>query len=237
MSFKILCFMLGMLYVSVSAQIYRPAELIQLDEFYRKLKYPEEAKIRGMEGRVLLRVWVNEDSTLSLDRIIKSPDTLFSLEVISGLSNLKALPGMRDGKYIREGITFPVSFTLKNEMSFAGQMSALKWICRPSGLCYAWIDSSGTELLRTNKVAEIHYSGFLENGYMFDTSRKGKGKPFVILVGKTSLIEGWNEALKFIPHGSRAWLKVPPELGYGAEGIGDIPGNSVLYFDMQVLPR
>ena len=84
-------------------------------------------------------------------------------------------------------------------------------------------------------MGSIHYSGFLGDGTCFDTSKSGKQKPFEVMVGRTRLIAGWEEALAVFPAGSRLWLKIPPQLGYGPQGTEGIPPDATLYFDMQIL--
>lgn len=222
----------------LSAQSYQPAELLNLKDFYQVIEFPSAAQQAGISGKVLVRVWVNADSSVTLDRIIKSPDTLFSQEVIQKLTYLRAKPALKDEQFIQEGITFPIQFNLKDEsQSFKSQMDQLKWECRPSGLCYAWINQSGSSPLQKNKMAAMHYTGMLEDGKVFDTSKQGKGKPFLVLVGKTRLIQGWEEAFTFLAPGDRVWLRIPPNLGYGAQEIEGIPANSTLYFDLEILKQ
>jgi len=218
------------------AQSYQAAEILNLKEFQQNIRYPIEAKESGISGKVLVRVWANADSTVTLDRILKSPDTLLSQEVISKLRVLKVKPGIQNGQFIQEGITFPVQFQLQEDApSFISQMNLLNWITLPSGLSYSWIDSTGAEPLQKNKMAAMHYIGFLENGFVFDTSKKGKNKPFLVLVGKTRLIQGWEEALTFLAPGDRVWLRIPSNLAYGNQDMEGIPANSTLYFDLEIL--
>lgn len=232
----IFIFIIGVFSVSLTAQTYQPAELLNLRDFTQAIVFPGAAREAGISGKVLIRVWANADSSVTLDRIIKSPDTLFSQEVIQKLSYLRAKPASKEGQFVQEGITFPIQFNLQEEsQSFKSQMDQLKWECRPSGLCYAWINQSGAAPLQKNKMAAMHYTGMLEDGKVFDTSKQGKGKPFLVLVGKSSLIAGWEEAFTFLGPGDRVWLRIPPDLGYGAQEIEGIPSNSTLFFDLEVL--
>jgi hypothetical protein len=220
------------------AQVYQPAEIISLSALTNQIQYPEKARETGVSGKVLVRVWVNEDSTVTLDRIIRTPDSSLSAEVISKLYLLKGIPARKEGTYLREAVTFPLLFELAEEkLTFLQQMESLKWECLPSGLCYAWIRASGNGSLQKNKMAAMHYTGFLENGKVFDSSKNGKAKPFLVMIGKSNLIAGWEEALSFLAPGDRVWLKIPPDLGYGSRDMEGIPGNSVLYFDLEVLER
>ncbi|MDP8917018.1 MAG: FKBP-type peptidyl-prolyl cis-trans isomerase [Pseudomonadota bacterium] len=85
---------------------------------------------------------------------------------------------------------------------------------------------------RPGDTVKVHYEGKLPSGEVFDSSYQ-QGTPAVFTVGE--LVPGWNEALQLMRPGDELQLWVPPELGYGAEGIGPIPGNSVLVFRMELL--
>jgi len=85
---------------------------------------------------------------------------------------------------------------------------------------------------RLGDAVKVHYEGRLPSGEVFDSSYQ-QGAPAVFTVG--DLVPGWNEALQLMRPGDELQLWVPPELGYGEEGIGPIPGNTVLVFRMELL--
>jgi FKBP-type peptidyl-prolyl cis-trans isomerase len=90
---------------------------------------------------------------------------------------------------------------------------------------------------REGDEVKVHYEGRLPGGPVFESTYE-QGAPAVFTVGR--LVEGWNEALQLMRPGDEFILWVPPELGYGEEGAGPIPPNSVLEFRMEmvdVLPR
>mmetsp|Transcript_1488 Transcript_1488/g.3299 ORF Transcript_1488/g.3299 Transcript_1488/m.3299 type:complete len:172 (+) Transcript_1488:20-535(+) len=69
-----------------------------------------------------------------------------------------------------------------------------------------------------------------------------KDTPFVFEPG-VNLIEGWTEGVLQMNEGERAYLHVPPELGYGSRPMGNphgafwIPANSYLLFDIEILGK
>ncbi|MEZ5964344.1 MAG: FKBP-type peptidyl-prolyl cis-trans isomerase [Planctomycetota bacterium] len=80
---------------------------------------------------------------------------------------------------------------------------------------------------------QVHYTGWLENGTEFDSSRT-RGMPAQFVLGR--VIPGWNEGLVLMTVGARHKLVVPPELGYGEKGAGGvIPPNATLTFDVELL--
>lgn len=83
-------------------------------------------------------------------------------------------------------------------------------------------------------TVSVHYTGTLLDGSKFDSSR-GRG-PFSFGLGKREVITGWDKGVATMKVGERATFVLSPDYGYGAEGAGsDIPPNSVLVFDVEVL--
>ncbi|KAJ2161594.1 Fork head 1 [Coemansia sp. RSA 552] len=81
----------------------------------------------------------------------------------------------------------------------------------------------------------MHYVGSLENGVVFDSSRK-RGKPFECAIGVGQLIKGWDEGVPSMSVGEKAKLTITPDYGYGAHGVpGLIPPNSTLLFEVELM--
>ena len=79
----------------------------------------------------------------------------------------------------------------------------------------------------------VNYKGTLDNGKEFDSSY-GRG-PFEFSLGAGMVIKGWDEGVAGMKVGGKRKLVIPPELGYGSRGIGPIPPNSVLTFEVELL--
>jgi peptidylprolyl isomerase len=92
---------------------------------------------------------------------------------------------------------------------------------------------SGEEVKDGDTVA-VHYIGTLQNGEEFDSSRK-RGEPFVFTVGEGKVIKGWEQGLVGMKIGGQRILVIPPELAYGKDGIGPIPGNATLVFSIELM--
>jgi len=82
-------------------------------------------------------------------------------------------------------------------------------------------------------TVSVNYKGTLENGKEFDSSY-GRG-PFEFALGAGMVIKGWDEGVAGMKVGGKRELVIPPELGYGSRGIGPIPPNSVLTFEVELL--
>ena len=88
---------------------------------------------------------------------------------------------------------------------------------------------------RAGDVASMHYIGWLEDGTKFDSSLD-RGRPFEFTLGAGEVIKGWDEGVAGMKVGGKRTLTIPPELGYGTRGFGDIiPPNATLIFEVELL--
>lgn len=107
-------------------------------------------------------------------------------------------------------------------------------ITADSGLQYEDIVVGTGEEARPGMVVTAHYTGTFKDGKVFDSSVT-RGKPFEFTLGAGQVIKGWDEGIAGMKVGGKRKLVVPPELGYGSAGIGPIPPNTTLYFEVELL--
>lgn len=96
------------------------------------------------------------------------------------------------------------------------------------------IKGSGDEAAAGDQLY-VNYLGQVYGGKEpFDDSYS-TGQPFNFVLGQGQVVEGWDQGLEGVPVGSRVILAIPPSLGYGKEGQGDIKADDTMYFVIDVL--
>jgi FKBP-type peptidyl-prolyl cis-trans isomerase FkpA len=104
-----------------------------------------------------------------------------------------------------------------------------------SGLQYWEIRVGNGDMAKEGSHVRVHYTGWLTTGKKFDSSVDA-GKPFDFTIGNGEVIKGWEEGVAGMKVGGKRQLRIPPALGYGAEGAPpDIPPNATLIFDIKLL--
>jgi S1-C subfamily serine protease len=115
------------------------------------------------------------------------------------------------------------------EYSSNARTSSSKTITTASGLRYQDVQVGTGASLTTGQTVEVHYTGTLENGTKFDSSRD-RGETFKFQIGVGQVIKGWDEGVGSMKVGGRRNLIIPPALGYGERGAGGvIPPNATLF--------
>lgn len=98
-----------------------------------------------------------------------------------------------------------------------------------SGLYYQILKTGiGNNVQYTDNVS-FTYKGKLLDGAVFDNQKK----PVTFAV--KDLISGWKEIMPKLKPGSKVFLAMPPNLGYGDHDLDKIPPNSILIFEMEII--
>jgi|EP00908_Phaeocystis_cordata_P008336 FK506-binding protein 14 len=103
-------------------------------------------------------------------------------------------------------------------------------------------ECSEAQKVKVGDQIQMHYTGTIdessqagEPGKQFDSSRD-RDSVRAVMIGVGQVIQGWDQGLIGLCQGAKAILVVPPELGYGSHGAGDvIPGGATLRFDVEVV--
>ena len=93
---------------------------------------------------------------------------------------------------------------------------------------------SGAAILSGQDV-QVLYTGYLQDGTVFDASSLHGNTPISVAVGQHQVIAGWDYGLLGAKVGESRTFIIPSQLAYGSPGSGSIPGNTPLMFDVQVV--
>jgi peptidylprolyl isomerase len=105
-----------------------------------------------------------------------------------------------------------------------------------SGLTYYEVKRSGsTKKAESGKTVKVHYSGYLADGTMFDSSVE-RGEPIEFPLGQGMVIQGWEEGIALMNVGDKLRLIIPYLLAYGEAGRPPmIPAKADLIFDVELI--
>jgi peptidylprolyl isomerase len=118
-----------------------------------------------------------------------------------------------------------------------------------SGFKFSITQKSNGDKPKDGETVSIEYSGFLEDGTLFDTSSPDVAKQFGMfdeqravqngysalpyVMGSNRMIPGFVEGLSKLKLGEKAVFFIPFNLGYGEQGAGNvIPPNANLIFEV-----
>jgi FKBP-type peptidyl-prolyl cis-trans isomerase FkpA len=82
------------------------------------------------------------------------------------------------------------------------------------------------------QLVTMRYTGWLIDGAQFDSNQ---AEGFQFRIGGGRVIGGWDLGVRGMLVGGTRQLIIPPSLGYGEEGTGGIPGNSILVFNVTMM--
>ncbi len=108
-----------------------------------------------------------------------------------------------------------------------------KKVTTESGLQYEVLTEGEGDNPGPTSTVKVHYVGTLEDGTVFDSSRK-RGQPAEFPLN--GVIKGWTEGLQLMKPGGTHRFTIPSDLAYGDRGAGEtIPGGATLVFEVELL--
>jgi peptidylprolyl isomerase len=103
------------------------------------------------------------------------------------------------------------------------------------GLKYIEISAGTGTAASVAMTVDVNYSGYLINGTRFDTSCPAGAPVLRVNLGGGQVISGFDLGIRGMRPGGVRRVIIPPALGYGGTANGQIPANSTLIFDLQLV--
>jgi FKBP-type peptidyl-prolyl cis-trans isomerase FkpA len=102
----------------------------------------------------------------------------------------------------------------------------------PSGVIVEHLTAGNGAQPKATDVVTVNYRGTLANGTEFDASSKHGGPASFPL---NRVIPCWTEGVQKMKVGEKAKLTCPAATAYGERGVGAIPPNSDLTFEVELI--
>jgi TonB family protein len=95
--------------------VFKGGEAGLLQYIAENTRYPENAKTKGIQGKVIVRFAVEADGSVDKISILKGVDPELDMEAIRVVQTLSKFekPGIKDGKAVAVWFMIPINFTLK----------------------------------------------------------------------------------------------------------------------------
>ncbi|MBL8753810.1 MAG: FKBP-type peptidyl-prolyl cis-trans isomerase [Planctomycetes bacterium] len=126
-----------------------------------------------------------------------------------------------------------LELTAINKLPEFRKLDPQKTVKTQSGLEYEVLAQGEGESPKATDTCVVHYSGWLTDGTMFDSSH-ARGEPATFPLNR--VIRGWTEGVQLMKPGGRFLFSIPGDLAYGTRGSPPkIPANATLVFLVELV--
>lgn len=103
-----------------------------------------------------------------------------------------------------------------------------------NGLYYRDLVEGSGARADSGMAISVHYTGYLADGTMFETSTASA--PIGFTLGTGRVVQGWDEGIPGMKVGGKRQLVIPAALGYGEMGSPPIiPGGAIMVFTVELM--
>ncbi len=100
-----------------TSQVYSAVEVMPeieggLPALYEHIEYPNQARVRGIEGRVFVKVIIDANGKVRDPKILKDIGGGCGDAAIEGIKKVTFTPGKQEGVAVKVEYTLPVTFKL-----------------------------------------------------------------------------------------------------------------------------
>ena len=181
---------------------------------------------RVVSGQDVVNAIGKGDRIKTLTIIRKGEDArAFTIDQASFDAMRNKLSGQKDAQIKKDMAEFEKKMMNKHPDALKTQ----------SGLMYVPLKEGKGPAIKKGDQVKIHYTGVLEDGKKFDSSRD-RGEPIQFFIGKGEVIKGWDIGILGMKKGEMRRLLIPYILAYGEKGYpGIIPPRATLIFDVELV--
>jgi FKBP-type peptidyl-prolyl cis-trans isomerase len=144
-------------------------------------------------------------------------------------------------KQLDEAVAFlhqhhPKTGSLAETKSETKQVLLTKERRLPGGVLVKDIVIGSGAAVKLGRNVSILYQGAFPSGKVFDRNNKSRNNPLIFRLGTGEVIKGLEKGVEGMKVGGEREITIPPELGYGKKGSGNVvPPNSTLVFSVQLV--
>ena len=109
----------------------------------------------------------------------------------------------------------------------------IKWNYVESGIGYCYINKGKGAKIKEGDSITIKYIGYFEDGSQFDNTDI-TGDLLNVKIGEAYYLKSFQAGLKLFKRRQKGFIKIPSELAYGDQPMGNIPANSTLIYEIEI---
>lgn len=113
-----------------------------------------------------------------------------------------------------------------------GTLTGVAKVTTASGIVFESVQAGSGPSPKATDTVKVHYRGTFQDGREFDSSYK-RGQPTSFPLN--GVIPCWTEAVQLMKPGGKARITCPPGVAYGPRGVGPIPPNATLVFEIELI--
>lgn len=174
------------------------------NELRALIKYPEFAKIAGLEGRVVVKAHIDTDGHLKKYEIEYSDYDIFNYAAIEALKKLTFNPAIKDGNPIEAVVYVKILFKLDTATKSKKVLTK-----NHNGIDFVDIELGKGKPVYTGDKIRLHYIAFVDDIPEKLYSSYDSNQPLEFTLGSTEVIRGLNEGIEGMRFGGKRLIVVP----------------------------
>ncbi len=206
---------------------------LDLKALQKSIKYPEKARKEGIEGKVIVKVKVNEKGKVAETKVLFTDSELLNKSALDAIKKAKFSPATKNGKPVEAWVTVPVQFKLQ-EFDIKVNKIGKDYYRTSSGMDFR-IDSHGDgKQIEKGDLVTLQIKGYVDNCFKYiDTYETGK--PIQFKYREDNVMQGLADGITGMMKGGKRVLYIPLGLSEGKFTPQDIKPNSQIVLEVELV--